>query len=170
MIKKTILLLFLISCACLAQNTSVTGTVTDTGGQAWLNGSFTFKFLGPPQAIWQGGALPLQITGALTAAGAISATNVPDNGTISPVGTQWSITVCSATVPQSCSTSNVTITGAAQVLTLTPTDLTFTVPTIPTFAFNPITAYADDEITGGWVGFSYYNLTSQTSRVCSTGK
>src|SRR5216684_2740458 len=119
---KKLLLTLLLCTSAFGQSTTVTGTVTDTGGVAWANGSFAFTFVGPQNVNWTGGALntSLPIAGSLDAGGNILATSIPDNNQINPGGTQWAVRACSATIPQVCSSSNLTITGTSQVLTLTP--------------------------------------------------
>ena len=44
--KRWILLLLVLLTPgiAFAQNTSVSGTITDAGGQAWFNGTYTFTF------------------------------------------------------------------------------------------------------------------------------
>ena len=151
-----------------AQSTSVTVTATDAGSVAWANGTYNISFVGNQQNFtWAGGAITTPLTGALN--GSASATvSVPDNNRITPGGSQWRVCVTpQAPIPSGSFCSTLTITGATQTVALTPPAIVITVPTTPT-VINPVSAYADAEISGGWVGFSYYSLTAGTSRTCST--
>lgn len=163
------LLILFLSVVAVAQNTSVTGQVTDAGGQSWNNGTFSFKYVGPRNVQWSGGTLnpDAKITGLLSASGAIPATLVPDNSTIIPPTTKWELAVCSATLPQSCYTQTITVTGTSQVTSPTPPAILVTIPVTPQ-PVNPVTLYSDSEITGAWVGFTYYNLVSSAIRACQT--
>jgi hypothetical protein len=167
--RKRILIvasLFLVcSFTVRAQNTNVTATVTDAGGQTWNNGTYTFNFVPAPRfngTYRQNGNpfTPPTITGTLSAAGAFTSIAIPDNNQITPSGTQWSITLC----PQgsgSCFISNpIVITGASQTITssLIP-------PAILVSCGSGVAAYADVEVQCG-IGGQYYNLTSQIGRVC----
>jgi hypothetical protein len=141
----------------LGQTTTVSGQVTDTGGQTWNNGTYTFT----TQAL---GQVPL--TGTLDATGSYSQA-IPHTAATALVSDRWTISVCPA-FSYPCSTFGPTlIIGATQTLNFTPIDINFNVPTVPQ-TVAPISAYADDEITGGWVGFQYYNVTSSANRVCTT--
>src|SRR5438309_2605984 len=168
-----VILFLVIVPSASAQTTTVTGQVTDSGGQSWNNGTFLFTLQGGTGAIWTGGTLnrsiPAAGPGNLSSTGAIPSTGVPDTGTITPSGSTWRLTVCSATVPQQCFAQNLTITGASQVLTVTPPAISIQVSNSPVLPPPVIVAYADSEISGAWQGFSYFNAVTLTNRTCSAG-
>jgi len=142
-----------------AQSTTVSGTIQDSGGQLWFNGTYSFT----SQALGQ-----TPITGSLSSIGTYTQA-IPHTQATALVGDVWIVSVCPA-FAYGCFNSNpITITGSTQTLNLTPPDINFNVPTTPQ-QVTPIQAYADDEITGGWVGFQYFQVnavaTSATYRVC----
>lgn len=159
-------LLFLPS-LCFAQSSTVSGTVTDAGGQTWNNGTVQFQFLNlNPQGgyVWTGGAFNpnTPINGTLSGTGTYSV-SIPRNDAISPGGSQWRILACSAAFgPQNfCFTSApVTINSATQTVNLTP-------PAISISCGSGASAYLDSEVQCG-VGGTYYNLVSASLRVCTT--
>lgn len=164
--KRILALILFLSGVAWGQNTSVTGQVTDSNSIPWKNGTFKFTFVGPPGAQWTGGALPSTVTGSLTSSGSIPATSVPSNSQINPPGTSWIAQACSATLPQVCYSTPVTITGASQTVNLTPNAISIQAPSSPQLVI-PVTLYDDSEVSGGWVGFSYYNTTAAQSHICS---
>jgi hypothetical protein len=120
--KKLILaalVLFCFSKSVHAQNTTVTGTVTDAGAVVWANGTYTFNFSPLPSRptgpYFNNGVpfTPVSLSGLLDGSGSFTQV-VPSNTTISPSGTFWTVTYC----PQAsgtCQTSgNITITGGSQ--------------------------------------------------------
>lgn len=166
--KNLLLWLFLvIPVVSWGQSTTVTLNVSDAGGQTWNNGSYAFTFVGPQSVSWSGGTFNPNnsITGSLNGSGSATV-SVPDNNAMSATGTSWTITVCAAVFPTQCSSTTVVITGAAQTVTMTPPTISISVPTIPSRPL-PIRAYVDSEISGGWIGFTYYNLVSSGNRVCT---
>lgn len=170
-IKRLILLIALLTCAAssFAQTTSVSATaITDAGGAAWKNGTFNFQFVPSPVnpfgPYFQGG-VPFNtsqvIAGSLDNTGSFTQA-VPDNKTISPAGSGWKFTVCpAATAP--CSTFTFTITGASQVLSVTPPAIIVSMSSPP----NGAAAYTDGEIFGARQGQFYFNLTDNTLHMCS---
>jgi len=171
MIKRTLFVLWMWACFALAafgQSTTVSGQVTDAGGQAWNSGTYSFGFYPNPQYpastyTWTGGAFNSQapIAGSLSGTGGYSV-SVPTNSAITPVGSKWILTVCPQATTTTCfSTPATIITGATQSLNVTPPALV--IPATP--GVTP-TAYADSEISGAVVGSTYYNSTLLTSRIC----
>src|SRR5882672_1922507 len=168
--KKTLalLLLFLSAAVCAqAQSTTVSGQVTDTGSQSWNNGTYSFQFVPNPQFpniasySWTGGTLPQTVSGSLNGAGHYSA-SVPSNSAISPQGSKWILSVCPQATSPCFISANTTITGGAQTLNVTPF-----VIAINLMSPGPFTrAYADSEIASAVVAAQYYNLTTQTERIC----
>jgi hypothetical protein len=168
--RKLILgLMFLLAGAANAfgQSTTVSGTVTDSGSQAWAGGTFKFMFAPNPQFptgpySWTGGTLNSVIAGTLDGSGAYSL-SIPSNTAISPQGSAWILQVTPNATSPSFSTPPTTITGGTQALNVTP-------PAIAISWTNPpgpaISAYADAEITGTLPkGAEYFNVTSGVTRV-----
>lgn len=169
-IKRLIILFALLACAIpsFAQTTSVSATaITDAGGVIWKNGTFNFQFVPSPVnpfGPYQQGGAPFNtsqvISGSLDGAGSFTQA-VPDNKTISPAGSGWKFTLCpAATSP--CSTFTFTITGASQVISVTPPAITISMTTPPPGA----SAYTDSEIIGARQGQFYWNLTDNTLHIC----
>jgi hypothetical protein len=168
--KKIILILaFLFAGAVSAfgQSTTVSGQVTDSGGQSWNNGTFTATFVPNPQFpvgpyTWTGGTLNTTIPGTLNGTGAYSV-SIPSNTAISPQGSQWQIQFVPNATSSPFLTAKTTITGATQTLNATPPDISINLQNPP----GPFTtAYADDEIaTPIPQGAEYFNTTSLKTRV-----
>jgi hypothetical protein len=162
-------LLLLVASTALAQSTTVTLQVTDSGSQSWNNGTYSAVLTPPPgagpvQFLLNGVVMtPNQITvsGSLNATGGASF-SLSQNSAISPVNTTWTITACPQATA-SCFKAGASISGATQTVTLTPPAIIVTLANPPYSA----TAYADSEVTGVVVGSQYYNLTSASSRVCT---
>src|SRR6516164_5519057 len=106
-VTLAVLLVLLCAIPAFGQSTTVSGQVTDGGGQSWNNGTITFTFLPNPAYpsgpySWTGGAFnPYQTyNSALNGTGGYSALSVPSSSAITPTGTQWKVTVCAqATAP-----------------------------------------------------------------------
>jgi len=165
---SAILVLLAAAASAQAQSTSVTINVTDAGSQTWANGTYTALFVGDRNASWPGGNLARSFTGALNGSGSATQ-SLPDNNTINPSPSFWNISVCpnsAVTVTTGCFIKQFFITGSSQTANITPPAIIITVPTTPT-QINPVVAYADAEISGGWVGFTYYNVTTAANRVCT---
>lgn len=175
MFKKIALVLLVLGIGphVWAQTTSVSGTVTDAAAVIWRNGTYSFTFLpsptNPTANYFQNG-VPFSknqvLTGALDNTGSFTSVAVPDNMTIVPAGSNWTLQVCSlATASNGCFRTNLTITGATQNVTsaLTP-------PAIVVDLGNPPpggpSAYIDGEIFGARVGNFYFNLTDNTAHFC----
>lgn len=159
-IMPVLLLTLLAAIGANAQSTTVTSTVVDQGGVAWIGGSYEFDFVGPAQVTWPGGAVARVVKGSLNGSGAFSQ-SLPDNNTISPSPTFWTLKVCPITgIAQACYIqASLTITGATQPLTVTP-------PPISILGSSglPVAAYADAEISAPVPrGFIYYQVTGTTT-------
>jgi hypothetical protein len=163
---------FLCAVGLHAQSTTVSGTVTDAGSQTWNNGTYQFSFVpianyNQPYS-WTGGAFNPVTTynGALDGSGHYSV-SIPDNATITPVGTSWTISVC----PQgtgACYTSTKVITGGTQTVNLTPPAIS-----VPPGANSSV--YTTSEIANGQLGSLAYVIgtgvevcTAVTSGSCTT--
>jgi hypothetical protein len=164
-----LLLLLCVTAMAAAQTTSVTLQATDADGTQWANGTWGAQLYSPP-GVPSGQYVVLGTTttvpnqtqaGALSATGGASLTVTP-NTSISPAGTQWMFTFCSAATPAPCQTYYVTVTGSSQ--TVAPT-----LPAIRISMTNPlvrVAAYTDTEITGVGVGTQYFNITVLGLHVC----
>lgn len=166
-LRKFLLLASLfVAPAVFAQSTTVSGTITD-GTQAFVNGTYTVQFysagLAPPFN-WNGSPFTPQVySGTLNGSGAFSGLSLPSNNLIAPAGTQWAFTVCPASTTP-CTTTNISVTGS----TLSVSSLISPPPiSVRAQAYQYASAYRDGEITGPYVGFSYFNLTDNTIHVCT---
>src|SRR2546423_9442650 len=161
-IRRFLLLLTLslaTSKVSFCQSTSVSGTIVDAGGQAWIGGTYTFT----TAALGQ-----VPITGTLDSSGAFTSLTFPHNSFTSAVGDVWTARICpDATAP--CYTKTVTISGATQSLssTLIPAAISLTIPAYPG-PVSYVRAYADAEIISTPKGGYYYNTTTSSLRVCTT--
>ena len=150
--------------AAHAQSTTVTSTVTDSGGVAWADATYTFTFKGQPGAVWPGGPIPAVISGTLDDSGNLSQL-LPTTSTISPGPNVWVLKVCPLTgiSTSNCHTRNVntTVVGGTQPITVTPTAITIQPGTA-----NPLVAYADAEIVAPVpLGTIYYRAATSTTGV-----
>jgi hypothetical protein len=168
MLRRFLITAFLtltLSFSVLAQNTNVSATVTDAGGQTWNNGTYTFNFQPAPRfngTYRQNGVpfTPVSISGTLSAVGAFTSIPVPDNAQITPSGTQWTVTVCPQGTGGCFNSLPITITGASQTITssLIP-------PAILVSCGFGVSAYLDSEVNCG-IGGTYYNSVSSSIRAC----
>jgi hypothetical protein len=166
--RKLLIIVLLIAAfpaGILGQSTNVTVNVTDTGSQAWNTGTYNFTFVGEASVKWAGGNLARSFSGNLNSSGSATV-SIPDNNTINPSPSFWNLTVCpnAAITVVTCNITKITVTGSAQTVNVTPAALVIPVPNVPTII--AVVAYADAEITGGWIGFSYFNYVSQSARFC----
>jgi hypothetical protein len=168
-VRKLLLFLSLLlfASSAFAQSTTVSGQVTDAGGQSWNNGTITAVFVTNPnypsfpQYTWTGGVLSSQVSGTLNGTGGYSF-SVPSNSAITPVNSQWRFQICPEASSPCFYTSPVTITGATQTVNATPPAILINLlATSP-----PVFAYADAEVTGASLGSQYYNVTNSQGRVC----
>ena len=169
-----VLVLLLCAIPAHAQSTSVSGTITDQGGQAWFAGTIQFRFRPADsnptsQYFWNGvpfdksttlPANPLTLNGS----GAFSALSVPSNTSIAPGGSTWTVTVCPAASVPNCYSQNLTITGATQNISsqLIPPAAMVNL-TVPLLAAR---AYTDASIIGASPGVQYFNVTDNKTHVC----
>jgi hypothetical protein len=159
--------MMLAMCA-FGQHTTVSGTITDAGGQSWAFGTYKISFFSNalPGPFFLAGA-PFDpgttFSGALNSSGSFSGVSVPSSNFITPVGTAWFVTVCPAAT-SACFTKTIPITGATMNLTglVVPPALN-----VPANQYNQAAAYQDSQIVGPYLGFTYYNLTDSTLHVCT---
>ena len=163
MLKRLALALLIaltVAATARSQSTTVSATVTDAGGVAWANGTFSFTLVAPQGATWAGGNITSPVTGSLNSSGALSQ-SLPDVNTIAPGPAAWTLQVCPRVgIQQSCFTQvSLKITGTSQALTVTPPAIS-----IPGSLGLTIAAYADAEIAAPVpLGFIYYQPTSATA-------
>jgi hypothetical protein len=148
-----------------AQNTLVSGTVTDLGGQTWNNGSYAFNFVPSPQfngkyQLSGSPYTPVAITGSLDGGGSFTSVAVPSNTNITPTGTGWTLTVCSNGTSVCFTTVNLNITGGSQNVTSSITPLAILIGCGP-----GVSTYQDSEVRCN-IGGSYYSLNLASLRVC----
>jgi hypothetical protein len=157
-----------------AQTTSVSATITDAGGVLWKNGTWSLTFLPSPSnptANYFQNGVPFSknqiFSGNLDATASFTSAAVPDNLTIVPSGSNWTLQVCPlATATNGCYNKNFTITGASLNLTALVTPPAVVVD----FSSPPpggASAYTDGETFGARVGNFYFNLTDGTFHVCT---
>lgn len=172
--KKLALLTFLtllFVSGASAQNTAVSATITDGGGQAWLRGTYSFTFRPSPlntQGPYFLAGAPFNInttiSGNLDNTGSFSGVVVPSNTSITPAGSLWTVQVCpAATVANGCYVINLTISGATQNISSAVIP-----PTVQVSLSGGNAAYSDSEIIGAHQGSFYSNLTDGTVHYCST--
>jgi hypothetical protein len=164
MIKRLLLLVFFPS-VLFAQNTLVTATITDAGAQSWNNGTYTFRIVGPPgyfgnYQLAGSPYTPVPITGSLDGTGTLTSVSIPSNTSVTPTGTFWSLTVCSAGTQVCFTSGNLTITGASQNISSSVVP-----PAIVMNCGTGITTYQDAEVRCN-VGGTYYSLNLTSLRVC----
>lgn len=157
-VRCALLLCLLLAMPALAQNTSVTGTVTDPNGLPYAGGTVM------PQLILLGGAsptvngffyIPPTSPSGLNSAGAFSVT-LPANASISPAGSQWKFTVCSGAGSiqpaggkgSVCFSVTVTISGSSQDLSTTLQAAAPALAFAGGTSFTPFTPVANNFLTG----------------------
>jgi len=176
-VKRWILLLLVLLTPgiAFAQNTSVSGTITDAGGQAWFNGTYTFTFRvsnDNPNANYKQNGAPFDknttISGVLDATGSLTAVPVPDNHTITPSGSSWTVQVCSAaTFP--CFSTSFVITGGSQNISSTVVPPAVSIQLVNPTSVN-MKAYSDSEISSAVVGSTYYLGSYRNGRTGRSGR
>jgi hypothetical protein len=150
----------------LAQSTTVSGNVTDLGGQVWSNGTVVASFVPAPgtslgQYTWSGGTFNpgLSITAGINGSGNYTM-SIPSNTVIIPANSKWTFTANSGTTSLETGTVTTTVTGATQTVNFAP-------PAISISAGPNAVAYVDGEVSAN-IGQSYYSLTLSTLRLCTT--
>lgn len=173
--RRLALLLALLFSAvpAFAQSTTVSGTITDAGAQAWAFGTVQFTFRpsnsNPTgQYFWNGAPFDKSTTIPATplpldAAGSFSGVSVPSNNFINPSGSTWTVQVCPASTTP-CFSQNLTITGATQNISaqIIPPAIVLNL-TVPLLGAK---AYTDPEVTGALPGTSYFNITDNKLHLC----
>lgn len=147
---------------------TMTATITDSDSQTWNNGSYAIQLVSSSGAsVPQGQASQIDTgatvttttaTTALDGTGSLSVTLVA-NSNINPSGTKWQFRICSNTIPQSCGSTSLTITGSGSIST--QLSAAITAPRIG--GGTGTQGYADVE-ANAVNGNTYYNVTSSTQR------
>lgn len=117
------LILIWIAVVAFGQNTTVSATVTDPDAFNWAGGSIQFNlFNGQGGTVTYHGvpltANQLSVTFGLNGGGAFSGA-LSDNTLLSPVGTQWDVSVCPQASAPCQQLQRVVVSGATQSLTTT---------------------------------------------------
>jgi hypothetical protein len=168
----SVLLLF-AAIPSFGQSTTVSGTITDSGGQSWNRGTYNFAFRPSPsnpsgQYFWNG--VPFNpntnVQGDLDGTASFSV-NVPSNTAITPSGSTWDVQVCSIAQGNSpCFTvRSVTITGATQNISsaVIPPPIRIDLAH-PAYPF--VVAYTSSEIVTAPIGGLFYNFTTTHYNMC----
>jgi hypothetical protein len=167
-ILRVLMLILLAAIPSLAQNSvTVSGNVTDAGAVVWASGTYSFAFVGPAGASWPGGGITTPVSGNLDSSGNFSGVSIPNNNTISPSPTFWTLTVCpNANISTTyCFSNTISITKTGSLTSsITPLALSIPAVTEP----EPPTAYADAEMAAPLrVGMQYFNFSTGKIRVCT---
>lgn len=167
---KLFIFLLLLSFArlCVAQ-TTVNLSVTDTpDNQTWNNGTWAVTLKqqpgtsgGPPFNIISGGGSTADQSGLLSNTGTATM-SLPANSNIAPALSWWYFTVCPNASAQCYSIGVIINPASPQTVALIPPSIRINVLVTPP----PITAYADQEISGTVQGSLYYNVTILSYRQC----
>jgi hypothetical protein len=170
---KRLLILFLTflwAIPAFGQSTTVSGQIADSNGQIFAFGTYKIEFFSnglPTPFYWNGTPFntSTSFSGNLDSTGSFSGVVVPSSNFITPVGTGWRFTVCSAATTQ-CWQQIVTVTGT----TMNVTGLVVAPPlVIPANQFSQPAAYSDSEISGPILGFTYYQINTNCLRLYSGG-
>lgn len=163
----------LLSVGCYAQNTTVTGNVTDSEGTAWAGGSWSLGFKASPSQpdpskyTISGSPLSASVTtqkGTLDNSGNILLVTY-DSSLITPTGSGWNLTVCPA-ASSPCWTFSFSTSGASQSIT---SSFGSNLPPPRFKALNGAYGYNDNEAQLDLsIGNSYWNVTSLSQR-CYNG-
>lgn len=169
--KKILALLgfLLLAAVSYGQTTTVTGTVVDTDGTTWANGSWKVTFVPSPSQpnpnIYNINGVPLSASvmnqsGFLDGTGAFSF-SVYQNAPITPVGSTWTVTICPNAIT-ACGMYNFTAAGTSMNLSTPITGV------IPVPRFHPVSGsygYTDAEaVLQLGPGSTYWNVASGCQR------
>lgn len=150
-----ILILASIPLPLYAQSTSVSGQVTDSGGQSWNNGTYSFA----TKAL---GVNP--VTGSLNGSGAYTSVTIPHNSATALVGDNWTITICPSFNYPCFNTPLTVVIGSTQTINVTPGAISINLLTSLT---NPLpAAYSTSEISLATIGSQFY-LVGTGTQTCT---
>ena len=162
----SVLTLIFGSTLAAAQMTTVTGTVVDTDGTTWANGSISVQFIPNPSypniSTYKINGAPLSsaVTNqgplSLSSGGAFSV-SVYNNSLVTPIGSQWRFTVCPLSTAQ-CGVYTIPASGTSMNIS---SALTATIPPPRFPAVLGNYGYADVEAQLQLVpGSIYYNVNN----------
>lgn len=164
---------FLSATALWSQTTTVSFTVVDSDTTVWANGNWKLEFVPnfnyPNTASYNQNGTPLSNStlyqnGVLNGSGVGSFTTY-DSTTITPVGSQWKLTMC----PNSSAPCGIYTFATAGPTMNISSALTAIIPAPRFQASYPSYGYADLEaIPTSVPGSTYYNVTSQCQRYYNT--
>jgi len=164
---------FMLVCAIPAdcQTTIVGATVIDQAGTVWANGTWKLDFVPNPNypsnnINWNGNPFPTtqwSYSGTLNGSGIFSASGIPSNNFITPVGSTYTLSVCPNATSACSVITSLTIQGSTLNLSSTITAST------PAPSVKPLPlarAYNDAEVLVNptLVGYFYQNVTSNSPR------
>lgn len=147
--KLQLILAFLFSpLLAFAQSTTVTATLVDSTGVSWAGAVITPTFYPTPGRpgpyVWSGGVLNPQPTPVTANSGGQFTITLPDNATITPAGSMWSLSI----------SPNASMQGIVLLTPVTGTsqDISalFTAQSVPAIGVNALMvprAYTTNEIT-----------------------
>lgn len=167
--KRWVGLIFLLSLiigAASAQTTTVSGTMVDSDGTTWANGTYQIQFQPTPQnpnpAEYRnnGATFTQSFSGALDGSGTFSVA-LTQNIAIQPSGSQWKLVLC-PDASAICGTFIFTASGSTMSLSSALT-ASIKPPRFP--GLQGSYGYADAEVQITIPkGAMYFNVTSQTQR------
>ena len=167
-----VLMLIFFASVARCQNTATSGTVSDTDGQTWNNGTWQATFTPSPSHPNLGdyniNGVPLNPAlllrnGSLDGAGLFTV-SIYSNTAVSPAGSTWVFQFCPYASAPCYNTPPTTITGASQSINSVSTGI----PPVrfPAMASAPFAyGYADGEVSQNpKPGGQYFNVTLNASR------
>ena len=147
------------------QTTTVTATITDSQGVAWINAPYSIIWAGQGNpSTTAGQSFTLKYTGTTNGSGALSVAGVTDVKYIAPSGSLWNVCVTSAVSSPATYCIAASITGTSMSLS-TQLSAAVVPPSITGGA--QTWAYADSEVSS-FAGNQYYRLSDGTFR-CNGG-
>ena len=166
--KKWLALLPLfVASVLVAQNTTVTGTITDSDAQHWGFANYSFKLYNPnggPIVYTATGLPPANNVSGRTAVDGSFSISIATNGALSPQGTCWIMQIQPAASSGPQILPCLTTTGGTQSIT-TFVNANITPPRFPIINGGPVFGYSFGEITTPpyfWYGAFFYNSNTGT--------
>lgn len=149
--------------------TNVVATVTDPDSQTWFNATWSAQLYNPvaeqkPVYTQTGQPVPVTIPlQSLDGTGYLGPYAFPDNNKITPAGTRWNITLCSNTSAACATVSQILITGTLNQDISQQINSNLPAPRYT--ALHSAHGYNDLEPLNPVTGTTYYNVTSQRTRI-----
>lgn len=148
----------------VAQNTTVSGTVTDANGQVWLNGTWSASLYSPNGAPFINGSpvTTLSYNGSMNGSGFLNI-SLPSNSSISPAGSMWVFSIKPFASVPAVGNIQISVSGTTQDITSV---LSANAGKISFPAQNGSYGYADSEVSPiPAPGATYFNTTSLVTRI-----